>query len=125
MWEFLFARVSGSVEYFQYTRVVISSSDIAGPVEVQVDLVNSSVEYAYIVNVGTNEVVTDPGISVIYTFGVVLDTTGTTVYPIPRLAITTTSPFSVGLSWEAVDGALSSASVTELPPLMSPRPRPR
>lgn len=110
VWEFVFGNVSGSSSYSQYTHVAISSSDVCGPIEVQVNLPDNSVEYVYLLNTNTNQVVMGlggNGISITYSSGVVLDTSGSTLYPVPSLLITTTSPFSVNLSWEEVSGSVS------------------
>lgn len=106
VYEFLFSNVSGSVDYSQYTHVVISSRDVSGPIEVQTDLPDSSVEYIYFLSTNSNEVVTSPGLSITYSSGVVLDTSGSTLYPVPPLVITITSPFSIVLSWDEVSGSL-------------------
>lgn len=105
--EFVFACVSGSVDYSAYTHVVISPSDVSGPIEVQVNLPDSLVEYVYYMNISSNEVTTSPGVPVTYSSGTVFDTAGSTLYPIPPLVITVTSPFSVNISWEDIPGSTS------------------
>ena len=105
VWEFVFGNISGSNAYSQ-THAVISSGDVCGPIQVQVDLPDASVEYLYIVDINSNEVVTSPGVSVIYSSGTVTDTVGVTLFPVPALRMITTSPFSIELSWDEVQGAV-------------------
>lgn len=105
-WEFIFANVSGSVGYSQYSHIVISSSDLAGPIETHVYLQDNSVEYVYFINVNSNEVVAESGLSISYSSGTVVDTLGSLLYPTPPLLITITSPFSVSLSWDEVPDSI-------------------
>lgn len=106
IFEFVFGNLSGSTNYSQYTHAVVSSSDLCGPIEVQVNLPNNSVEYVYFQNVNSNEVVAESGISITYSSGTVLDTSGSVLYPTPPLLVTITSPYSVDLSWEDVTGSV-------------------
>lgn len=106
LWEFIISNLSGSSNYSQYTHIVISSSDVCGPVEVQVNLPDNSVEYVYFQNIGTNEVVAESGISISYSSGTVLDALGSVIYPTPPLLITATTPFSAELSWDEVTGSV-------------------
>lgn len=106
IWEFVFANVSGSTNYSNYTHVVISSNDIAGPIEVQIDIEDTLVQYVYFMNISENKVVTDPGVPITYSSGDVFDTNGLVLFPIPPLVITTISPFSVVLTWIEVEGSL-------------------
>ncbi len=101
-WEFLFANVPDP----HYSHVAVSAKDVAGPVEVQTDLpVSSMVEFVYLISADANEVTAEPGVPIAFSTGVVTDTNGTTLFPVPPLLIATTSPFSVDLSWSAVEGA--------------------
>lgn len=102
-WEFVFANVSGSIGYSQYTHIVVSSGDITGPVEVQTDLDDNTVAYVYFMDYVSGEVRASPGISILYSSGTVTDTGGLMLYPIPPLVLTATSPFSVVLSWTPVE----------------------
>jgi len=106
IWQFVFANVAGSTTYSNYTHVVISGMDIAGPIEVHTDLEDALVQYVYFLNLSDNMVVTDPGVPVTYSSGQVTDTNGLVLFPIPPLIITTISPFSVVLTWIEVEGSL-------------------
>lgn len=105
-WEFVFANASGSVEYSQYSHIVISSSDVCAPITLETNLQDNSIEYVYFMNLGSNEVVTSPGLMIAYSSGLVFDTSGSALYPVPPLVMTMTSPFSVDLSWEQADGSV-------------------
>lgn len=106
IWESVIGNLSGSTNYSQYTHAVVSSSDVCGPIEIQVNLPDNSVEYVYFMNVGSNEVVAEPGLSISYSSGTVVDTSGSLLYPTPPLLVTITSPFSVDLSWDEVIGSV-------------------
>ena len=105
-WEFVFANVPGSTQYNQYTHAVISSGDVCGPVEIQINVSDNPEEHIYFMNLSSNEVVTSPGLMISYSSGLVFDTSGSALYPLPPLVIANTSPFSVSLSWEEVDGSV-------------------
>lgn len=105
IWEFVFGNTSGSVEYSQYSHIVISSGDLSGPIEIHLNLQDHSVDYVYFMNIETNEVVTSPGLLIGYSSGLVFDTTGSALYPVPPLFLTVSSPFSVNLSWADVPGS--------------------
>jgi len=102
----VFANVSGSTNYSNYTHVAISSGDVCSPLDVQPSLSENSVEYVYFMNFISNEVVTDPGLVIIYSSGDVFDTNGLVLFPEPPLVITTISPFSVVLTWIEVEGSV-------------------
>ena len=105
--EFVFANVGGSVTYAAFTHFVISSDNVCGPIEVQVQLPDNSVEYLYKSNTTTNIVVSSSSVTVIYSSGSVVDELGETLYPVLAISAVATSPFSVNLSWVAVDDATS------------------
>lgn len=106
-WEFAFGNLSGSTNHSQYTHAVVSSSDVCGPIEIQVNLTDNSVEYIYFMNIDSNEVVAEPGLSISYSDVTVVDTLGSVLYPTPPVIVVITSPFSVELSW---DGFIDSVS---------------
>jgi len=56
--------------------VVISSNDIAGPIEVQIDIEDTLVQYVYFMNISENKVVTDPGVPITYSSGDHMDRGG-------------------------------------------------
>lgn len=105
--EFIFANIGGSSTYSDYTHFVISSDNVCGPIEVQVQLADNSVEYLYKTNTSTETVVTTSGIIVIYSSGTVIDELGEILFPVLSISAVSTSPFSITLSWVAVDDATS------------------
>ena len=105
--EFIFANIGGSATYSDYTHFVISSDNVCGPIEVQVQLADNSVEYLYKTNTSTEIVVANSSITVIYSSGTVVDELGETLFPVLSISAVSTSPFSITLSWVAVDDATS------------------
>lgn len=106
-WEFVFANVSGSSSYSEYTHFVISSQDIGGPIELQLNLADNSTEYLHKLNVTDNEITVEDNVVVIYSSGTVFDSSDNVLYPVPLVNSVSTSPFSYLLSWIAVDDATS------------------
>ena len=105
--EFVFANISGSSSYPEYTHFVISSDNVSGPIEVQVQLEDNSVEYLYKVNTSTDIVVANGTVVVIYSSGTVVDETGEKIFPVRSISAFSTSPFSVTINWEEIDYATS------------------
>lgn len=105
--EFVFANISGSATFSTFTHFVISSDNVCGPIDVQVQLPDNSVEYLYKSNTTTEIVIASSSVTVIYSSGTVVDELGETLYPVLSISAVSTSPFSVNISWVAVDDASS------------------
>ena len=107
LWEFVFANVGGSASYSEYTHFVISSQNVAGPIELQLTLPDNLTEYIHKLNTTDNEITIEDGLVVVYSSGTVFDSSDNILYPIPSTSFSITSPFSASITWVSVDDATS------------------